>query len=86
MATAEKSRGTAGGTEALWPKWITYDRAQELYGLSKWSWLRLCRAGEITCCFVGSRRLMSVESIERFLDERAEAHVEADTDATEADS
>lgn len=89
LATATKGRGTAEKSGQFWPVWIGYEQAQELYGLSKFTWKRLCDEGEITFAFVGTRRLLEVRSIERFLQRRAEAgddRAEADIAADEADS
>lgn len=74
MAGSVRERG--GPREAVYqpldvePRWVGYREARDMFGLSKWTWLKLADEGYIRSCHVGRKRLLEVQSIELYLNER----------------
>lgn len=53
------------------PRWGTYEDAAKMCGLSRWRLWRLAKAGHIRAAKVGGATRLDLDSIEAFLDERA---------------
>jgi excisionase family DNA binding protein len=64
------------------PRWAGYRDVEKLYGLSRWTILRLWRDDQIRITRVGRRTLVDCASVEEFLERRA---TETGAEATNAE-
>jgi excisionase family DNA binding protein len=64
----------AQGTTTQHPQWGTYEDAERLCGLSRWTLWRLAKAGHIRAAKIGGATRLDLDSIERFLDARADTY------------
>lgn len=54
-------------------RWVSYEQAGLLYGLSRWTLLRLAREGHIRAARVGRVTRLDAVSIEAYLSAQAES-------------
>jgi excisionase family DNA binding protein len=69
-----KEEAMTEGQTAARPRWASYAEAERMCGLSRWTLWRLAKAGQIRAARIGNVTRLDLDSIETFLEERAEEY------------
>jgi excisionase family DNA binding protein len=56
------------------PRWGTYEDAEKMCGLSRWTLWRLAKAGHIRAAKVGGATRLDLDSLAAFLEEQADKY------------
>jgi excisionase family DNA binding protein len=59
----------SGAREAVTPKFVSVAEAEQLTGVSRWTWRQMCYSGRIESIKIGRRLLISLSEIDRVVAE-----------------